>query len=435
MIICTFLDEVRTGAYRNLWHPDQLISGFEDAANNYARGHFTLGKQLIDQTAERVRKAVDMCDMLQGFFIINSLGGGTGSGFAALLLERLGIEYIKRTKFQIVIAPSSHLSTAVVDPYNGVLSMNASTEHSEICGLFDNESIYELCNNTLDIARPTYNNINRILSQVFSSLTVSLRYESFLNADLDQLSTNLVPYPRIHFPVINYTPIISIRRAEHEKLTTHELTRAVFEKNSQMLSCTMSEGKYMSCCLQYRGDITPKDVNSAIFEVKRRTDIKFVNWCPTGFKLGINSQPPTVVPGSEMAQSSRNVTMITNTTAVEQVWQGLSQKFDVLFSKRSFVHWYVGEGMEEGEFNEAKDEISGLIQDYLEIAVDDEEEEEDESNKADEKANAPPKDPSPDNRDDDEVVEANDAENAEYAEIEENEENADNEETEEADDN
>src|SRR3954467_8986526 len=42
----TVIDEVRTGTYRQLFHPEQLISGKEDAANNYARGHYTLGKEV-----------------------------------------------------------------------------------------------------------------------------------------------------------------------------------------------------------------------------------------------------------------------------------------------------------------------------------------------------------------------------------------------------
>lgn len=53
-----FLDEVRTGTYRQLFHPEQLITGKEDAANNYARGHYTVGKELIDLVLDRIRKLV-----------------------------------------------------------------------------------------------------------------------------------------------------------------------------------------------------------------------------------------------------------------------------------------------------------------------------------------------------------------------------------------
>jgi len=51
-------DEVRTGSYRQLFHPEQLISGKEDAANNYARGHYTIGKEIIDSVLDRIRKLV-----------------------------------------------------------------------------------------------------------------------------------------------------------------------------------------------------------------------------------------------------------------------------------------------------------------------------------------------------------------------------------------
>ncbi len=53
-----FPDEVRTGTYRQLFHPEQLITGKEDAANNYARGHYTIGKEIIDLVLDRTRKLV-----------------------------------------------------------------------------------------------------------------------------------------------------------------------------------------------------------------------------------------------------------------------------------------------------------------------------------------------------------------------------------------
>ena len=63
----TCVDEIRTGTYRNLYHPEQLISGKEDAANNYARGHYTIGKEVIDLVLDRCRKLADNCTGLQGF--------------------------------------------------------------------------------------------------------------------------------------------------------------------------------------------------------------------------------------------------------------------------------------------------------------------------------------------------------------------------------
>jgi tubulin alpha len=94
----TVIDEIKTGAYKELFHPDSLITGKEDAANNYARGHFTIGKGIIDNVMDKLRKSTDMCSGLQGFLIFHSFGGGTGSGFSSLLMERLTMDYGKKTK-------------------------------------------------------------------------------------------------------------------------------------------------------------------------------------------------------------------------------------------------------------------------------------------------------------------------------------------------
>ena len=73
----TVVDEVRTGTYRQLFHPEQLITGKEDAANNFARGHYTIGKEIVDLVLDRIRKLADNCTGLQGFMVYNAVGGGT----------------------------------------------------------------------------------------------------------------------------------------------------------------------------------------------------------------------------------------------------------------------------------------------------------------------------------------------------------------------
>ncbi|PWA15988.1 hypothetical protein CCH79_00017757, partial [Gambusia affinis] len=111
----TFFNEVRTGTYRQLFHPEQLITGKEDAANNYARGHYTIGKEIIDPVLDRIRKLADQCTGLQGFLVFHSFGGGTGSGFTSLLMERLSVDYGKKSKLEFSIYPAPQVSTAVVE--------------------------------------------------------------------------------------------------------------------------------------------------------------------------------------------------------------------------------------------------------------------------------------------------------------------------------
>nr|XP_058937330.1 tubulin alpha-8 chain isoform X3 [Kogia breviceps] len=288
----TVVDEVRAGTYRQLFHPEQLISGKEDAANNYARGHYTVGKESIDLALDRIRKLTDACSGLQGFLIFHSFGGGTGSGFTSLLMERLSLDYGKKSKLEFAIYPAPQVSTAVVEPYNSILTTHTTLEHSDCAFMVDNEAIYDICRRSLDVERPTYTNLNRLVGQIVSSITASLRFDGALNVDLAEFQTNLVPYPRIHFPLVTYAPIVSAEKAYHEQLSVAEITGSCFEPSSQMVKCDPRHGKYMACCMLYRGDVVPKDVNAAIAAIKTKRTIQFVDWCPTGFKPGLLPHPP-----------------------------------------------------------------------------------------------------------------------------------------------
>merc|ERR1712110_1086474 len=120
-----------------------------------------------------------------------------------------------------------------------------------------------------------------------------------------------------------YSPVLSADKAAHESLTVADITNACFEPLNQMVKCDPRHGKYMACCLLYRGDVVPKDVNSAIAGIKNKRSVQFVDWCPTGFKVGINYQPPTAVPGADMAKVSRAVCMLSNTTAIAELGHDL----------------------------------------------------------------------------------------------------------------
>ena len=159
------IDEVRTGTYRALFHPELMISGKEDASNNYARGHYTVGKELIDQVLDKIRHVADNCSGLQGFLVFHSFGGGTGSGFGALLMERLSVDFGKKVKLEFCVYPAPQTATSVVEPYNSILTTHTTLEHSDCSFMVDNEAIYDICKRNLGLERPNFENLNRLIAQ------------------------------------------------------------------------------------------------------------------------------------------------------------------------------------------------------------------------------------------------------------------------------
>lgn len=101
------------GRFRKLFSPNQLISGKEDAANNYARGYYSVGKEMLNTVMATVNKLAEACHSIQGFFLFHSFGGGTGSGFTSLLMEKLTNDFGKKSKLEFVVYPAPQVSKSI----------------------------------------------------------------------------------------------------------------------------------------------------------------------------------------------------------------------------------------------------------------------------------------------------------------------------------
>eukprot|EP00494_Astrolonche_serrata_P031563 UN31832 len=178
----------------------------------------------MDVVNDRIRKMVDNSENVQGFVVHHSVGGGTGSGLGMLILERIAVDFRKKSKIGFEIYPSPTISTCIVEPYNGLLSTHWLLDHTDVSLILDNEALYEICQKKLDIKKPSYVNLNRIIAKVVSSMTASLRFDGELNVDMNEFQTNLVPFPRLHFMTTSLAPVISADKSDKEAHDTRRIT-------------------------------------------------------------------------------------------------------------------------------------------------------------------------------------------------------------------
>ena len=153
-----------------------LILGHGGAGNNWAKGYFSRGGEYIEQILDIIRKEAEACDCIQAFHLINSLGGGTGSGLGTLTLSRLREEYPDLLITNTNIFPSSKVSEVVVEPYNTMLSIDRLLDQSDGVFCMDNEALYNICLNKLKLKRVNYANLNALVASTMSGVTTSLRF-------------------------------------------------------------------------------------------------------------------------------------------------------------------------------------------------------------------------------------------------------------------
>ncbi|KAF3809528.1 Tubulin beta-1 chain [Colletotrichum gloeosporioides] len=363
------MDAIRSGPLGNFFRPDNMVHGQSGAGNNWAKGHYTEGAELVDQVLDVVRREAETCDSLQGFQITHSLGGGTGSGMGTLLIAKVREEFPDRMMATFSVLPSPKVSEVVVEPYNATLSVHQLVENSDETFCIDNEALYDICRRTLKQAHPSYGDLNKLVSRVMSGLTTGFRFPGQLNADLRKLAVNLVPFPRLHFFTVGFAPLTTA--AAYQNLGVAELTQQMFDPKNVMSASDFRNGRFLTCSAIYRGKVSTKQIEEQIRGVQAKNSAYFVEWIPNNVQTAHCSIPPVGMNASS--------TFIGNSTAIQEIFRRVGDQFSAMFRRKAFLHWYTGEGMDEMEFTEAESNMNDLVseyQQYQDAGMDDDEAEE-----------------------------------------------------------
>eukprot|EP00535_Pseudo-nitzschia_heimii_P006147 CAMPEP_0197185050 /NCGR_PEP_ID=MMETSP1423-20130617/11109_1 /TAXON_ID=476441 /ORGANISM="Pseudo-nitzschia heimii, Strain UNC1101" /LENGTH=447 /DNA_ID=CAMNT_0042636013 /DNA_START=110 /DNA_END=1453 /DNA_ORIENTATION=- len=350
------MDSIRSGPYGSLFRPDNFIFGQSGAGNNWAKGHYTEGAELVDSIMEAIRKEAEQCDVLQGFQATHSMGGGTGSGMGTLLVSKMKEEYPDRIISTYSVIPSPKVSDTVVEPYNATLSIHQLVENADQCYALDNEALYDICFRTLKLSNPNYSDLNHLIANAITGTTCSLRFPGQLNCDLRKLAVNMVPFPRLHFFLVGFAPLTSNSSQDFRVLTVPELTQQSFDAKNMMCAADPRHGRYLTCAMMFRGKISSEVVDDQMYQMVAKHSSQFVEWIPNNIKASICTVPPK---GLDMS-----TVFLGNSTAIQEAWKRVADQFTVMFRRKAFLHWYTGEGMDEMEFSEAESNLNDLVSEY-----------------------------------------------------------------------
>jgi len=350
------MGSLRAGPFGQIFRPDNFVFGQSGAGNNWAKGHYTEGAELIDSVMDVVRKEAEACDVMQGFQITHSMGGGTGAGMGTLLVSKIREEYPDRIMSTYSVVPSPKVSDTVVEPYNATLSVHQLVENADQCYALDNEALYDICFRTLKLTTPTYGDLNHLIAAAITGTTCSLRFPGQLNCDLRKLAVNMIPFPRLHFFMVGFAPLTSRGSQQYRVLSVPELTQQCFDAKNMMCAADPRHGRYLTCAMMFRGRMSSKEVDEQMMNVVNKNSSYFVEWIPNNCKASICDIPPK---GLKMAS-----VFIGNSTAIQETWRRVGDQFTVMFRRKAFLHWYTGEGMDEMEFTEAESNMNDLVSEY-----------------------------------------------------------------------
>lgn len=360
---CGPLQETMKGGLSSLFDETQYIMDVSGAGNNFAQGYYEYGPAYHEKLSEGIRKNAERCESLQAFSLIHSLGGGTGSGVGTYILRLLSDEFSKATRFSTCVYPS-HENDVITSPYNSILATQELIQSADCVFPLNNSSLYSFSQlenqHKSDKSRQSdrgFDQVNMIAARMLCNVTSSSRFSGELNVDLNEIYTNLVPFPRFHF----LSSALNLRDAGKHRtdLSQSALQRAFSDilGTRGHLSGTIIQGELtMASAFLGRGKIVLSEflhcVNSA------QQALRFPTWNRNACKIGLCGAP---APGDEFS-----VLSLYNSSAFSIPLERELRNFQRLFRAKAMLHHY-SKYVEENAIFEAESEVEQLISDYRNI--------------------------------------------------------------------
>eukprot|EP00002_Diphylleia_rotans_P019096 TRINITY_DN3697_c0_g1_i7.p1 TRINITY_DN3697_c0_g1~~TRINITY_DN3697_c0_g1_i7.p1 ORF type:complete len:382 (+),score=58.39 TRINITY_DN3697_c0_g1_i7:62-1207(+) len=292
------VNETMKGPLGDVYDNRQLMTDVSGSGNNWAHGFYHYGPKYEDEMLERLRRPAEFCDCLQSFFLMHSLGGGTGSGVGTYILQMMQDHFPSVYRFTTAVFPSAD-DDVITSPYNSILALSKLIEHSDCVLPVENQALLDICTTKMAGTRPErgavekstkpFDSMNGLVAHLLLNLTSGMRFEGSLNVDLNEITMNLVPFPMLHFIVPSLSPLSAVTNSRMPPRRLDQMFSDVFSRDSQLIKADPKNNRYLACGLMLRGAVELSDVRKNIDKIKPNLD--FVHWNPEGWKVGMCSVP------------------------------------------------------------------------------------------------------------------------------------------------
>ncbi len=378
-------NELLSGPMRDVFDTKQFITGQSGSGNNWACGSHHYGPMYRDTLLEAVRRQAEDADSLQSFLLLHSLGGGTGSGLGSYMLGALADEYPDVYRFSVSVFPSED-DDVVTSPYNAMLSCAALAEHADCVMPVENQALMDIVTSiqskSLGSQRGSslsgldsgdvggraghggkpWDGMNGIAANLLLNLTAGMRFDGSLNVDINEITTNLVPFPKLHFLLSSMSPVaVSADRGRNipAPRTMDQIFTEVFGRDRQLASVDPRRSTYLACALMLRGGVNISDANRNVERLRR--GLKMAHWVSDGFKVGLCDRAPVGTPYSALC--------LANNCAMQRPLDAMNERFGKLRKRNVYLHHYT-EYMDLADIDGAAECIQDLGAEYgrLDIA-------------------------------------------------------------------
>ncbi|KAJ1326451.1 tubulin gamma [Microdochium nivale] len=362
------INSIQTGQYRNIYNPENFYIGKSGigAGNNWGDGYQT-GEAVHEEIMDMIDREADGSDSLEGFMLLHSIAGGTGSGLGSFLLERMNDRFPKKIIQTYSVFPdTTNSGDIVVHPYNSLLSMRRLTQNADSVVVLDNGALNHIAADRLHIQEPSFQQTNQLVSTVMSASTTTLRYPGYMHNDLVSILASLIPTPRCHFLMTAYTPFTGdqVEQAKTvRKTTVLDVMRRLLQPKNRMVSTQPGKKScYISILNVIQGEVDPTDVHKSLLRIRERRLATFIPWGPASIQVALTKRSP-YVPMSHRVSGL----MLANHTSIATLFKRIVRQYDGMRKRNAFMEIYkktnpFSENLHE--FDEAREVVGDLIAEY-----------------------------------------------------------------------